>query len=119
MSCGSFLFNREFDPVWILLVQSVFGPFELEVVTKWFNATISSQKRINLSGFATLLLLDISQVGPAENAYATENEYGPTFRLVVETVWFIPIGEFSDILMSIWSFIAWLHITWNAKFIKT
>ena len=115
---GSLLLNEEFSPVWILLLQSVFGPFELEILSKVLYATVTSQKWVLLSGFASLLLFDISHVGPSEHTNATDNKDEPSFRLVVETIWLIPVWEFSDILVSVWCFIAWLHITRNAKFVK-
>ena len=64
----------------------------------------------NLATSASLLLLDITCVGPASDAHASEEKRQVTLSTVVPRVRLVPVGESAGVLASDRGLIAYLQV---------
>ena len=111
MNCGSLLLDQELSKIWVFLVEPVLYPFVLEVMCPVLETL--SVEWVDLPGLSSLGLLDVSHVGPAEDHESSENECEPPLSLVVEPVWFVPVWELPNVLVSVWGFVSWLLVSWK------
>ena len=108
MNCCSLLLDEELGEVWVLLGKPILDPLVLEDVSPVLE--VLSLEWINLSGLSSLLLLDVSHVGPSAEHEASHDESKPSVALVVEPVWLVPVWEHSHVLMRVRSFVSWLLV---------
>ena len=111
MNCGSFLLDQELRKIWVLLIEPILNPLVLEVMCPVLKSF--SLEWVDLSRLSALGLLNVSHVGPSENHEASKNECEPSLSLVVESVWLVPVWELPNVLVSVWSLVSWLLVSWD------
>jgi len=72
-------------------------------------------KIVDFSSLPSFLFLDIFKVGVRANCKEIQEEGEPTFTLVVASIWFVPIWEYSYVLVGVLGLIAWFGITWERR----
>ena len=109
MNCGSLLLVQELRKIWIVFLEPILYPLVLEVLIPSLESLLVEW--VDLSSLPALGLLDVSHVRPAEHEEPSEDGCEPAVALVVEPVWLVPIWEFSNVLVRVWSFVPWLLVS--------
>ena len=93
--------------VGVALLNSILGPQVGVILIEWLHVFL--EQCILLSRRASLELLDVIHVGPAENEEATEESNEPSFSLIIEAIRLVPVGELSNVLVRVLSLVSWLQ----------
>ena len=103
---------EELGVVAVSLLDSLVYVVEVLLLRVAFNAL--PLQRVSFSRFATFDLLDISKVRVASDCEPTQDKSKPAMSVVVESIGLVPLGELSNILMSVVRQIAFLVLSGNS-----
>ena len=74
---------------------------------------VFSKEGIDFPGCSSLGFFDISLVRPSAHCERAQEENQPSVALVVEAIGFVPLWEFTGVLMCELGEFTWLGISWN------
>ena len=93
--------------VGVALLNSILGPQVGVILIEWLHVFL--EQCILLSRRASLELLDVIHVRPAEDEEATEESNEPSLSLIIEAIRLVPVGELSNVLVRVLSLVSWLQ----------